>query len=221
MTFEKPRDKCTELDRGKPCKGKNYALHFCKKHYKRWRRETGLPKLVDVDHPHHGLRRCGSCKQWLTPPEFGKRDSGRLPSRCARCNARNSRASVNKKRKLEIEPYMDLQGGLCANPGCRKDLAEGKWHEGGQVDHDHTCCPGGARCAACTRGILCKRCNVGLGFFDDDPAKLRGILWYIETWQRFGTPPPVVAKRYEIFWQEPPPTWEQQLIAAERAPENS
>jgi hypothetical protein len=31
------------------------------------------------------------------------------------------------------------------------------------VDHDHACCPGERTCGTCTRGLLCKRCNMRLG----------------------------------------------------------
>lgn len=38
------------------------------------------------------------------------------------------------------------------------------------VDHDHHCCPGAKTCGTCTRGILCRGCNVRVGHFDVDPS---------------------------------------------------
>jgi hypothetical protein len=40
------------------------------------------------------------------------------------------------------------------------------------VDHDHD--------TGLTRGVLCRRCNAGLGHFQDDPEKLRRAALYLE-----------------------------------------
>lgn len=52
------------------------------------------------------------------------------------------------------EQLLDAQGGVCAI--CGK-VATGRWH----LDHEH----GTGR----IRGVLCSRCNQGLGLFGDDP----------------------------------------------------
>lgn len=31
------------------------------------------------------------------------------------------------------------------------------------IDHDHRCCPGDVSCGKCVRGIVCSRCNTGIG----------------------------------------------------------
>lgn len=41
-----------------------------------------------------------------------------------------------------------------------------------QVDHDHE--------AKIIRGALCRRCNMGLGYFKDDPERLREAARYLE-----------------------------------------
>jgi len=61
------------------------------------------------------------------------------------------------------------QGNKCGNPGCgvsKSNTALG-WH----TDHDHI--------SGKVRGILCHSCNVGLGHFRDDIAKLQGAIEYL------------------------------------------
>ena len=43
------------------------------------------------------------------------------------------------------------------------------------IDHDHQYEPN-----APVRGILCSNCNSGLGFFGDEPARLRAAVKYLE-----------------------------------------
>lgn len=60
------------------------------------------------------------------------------------------------------------QGHCCAV--CRTDEPGGRgsnWH----IDHDHT--------TGLVRGLLCTRCNSGLGFFDDNPNLLAEAERYI------------------------------------------
>ena len=41
------------------------------------------------------------------------------------------------------------------------------------IDHDHDCCSKrNSSCGSCVRGLLCRSCNVGLGFFGDDRDRL-------------------------------------------------
>jgi hypothetical protein len=52
-----------------------------------------------------------------------------------------------------------LQGGACAicrRTGLRLEL-----------DHDHRHCSGRTGCRQCIRGLLCGRCNAGLGLIGD------------------------------------------------------
>lgn len=77
---------------------------------------------------------------------------------------------------MKFEDYKNLlieQRGTCAVCGSipRDGLLV--------VDHDHNCCPEGRSCGKCIRGLLCRSCNVGLGFFGDSMDALRSASLYL------------------------------------------
>lgn len=72
----------------------------------------------------------------------------------------------------------DKQKGKCAICGhClgKRDSA-GRVPSLAQLDHDH----GSGK----TRGVLCKKCNLGLGNFDDDTKRLRDAADYLDRWNK-------------------------------------
>ena len=66
----------------------------------------------------------------------------------------------------EWDARFGQQGGRCAICGAESHGGQG-WH----TDHDHG--------AGTVRGILCHKCNVGLGCFNDDPARLKAAARYL------------------------------------------
>ena len=72
---------------------------------------------------------------------------------------------------LTVEQYDSLlarQHGQCAICGTSTPRGRyNKWH----IDHDHVTNE--------IRGILCNKCNAGLGFFKDDAELLRAALKYL------------------------------------------
>lgn len=83
------------------------------------------------------------------------------------------------RRRLDIEgrygiPYehyialLEEQGGCCAICAREFPVIEGTPH----VDHDHR--------TGKVRGLLCSRCNMGLGGFDDNEVYLRNALYYLD-----------------------------------------
>jgi len=62
---------------------------------------------------------------------------------------------------------LEAQDGRCAI--CRTDTPGGKG--GFHLDHDHA--------TGAVRGLLCTNCNMGLGRFADDPARLRAAAEYL------------------------------------------
>ena len=91
---------------------------------------------------------------------------------------------------LTAEGYAALlaaQGGVCAI--CKQPpKVSARWGtpERLRVDHDHSCCPPNRACVKCIRGLLCAACNLALGSFEDDPARLRAAADYLDTYRRFG-----------------------------------
>jgi|SRR6185312_1889493 len=59
---------------------------------------------------------------------------------------------------------------ICRNQSKNKDLA---------VDHDHRCCPGGKSCGECVRGLLCDRCNRGIGYFKENVIVMQQAIGYL------------------------------------------
>lgn len=94
------------------------------------------------------------------------------------------RAAYRFKKKYGItleqrDALLKKQGGGCAICGTADPGARG-W----AFDHDHACCPDtrndSKTCGQCLRGVLCGRCNLGIGLFDDDPARLRAAVAYLK-----------------------------------------
>jgi len=78
-----------------------------------------------------------------------------------------ARRTVHGLTPGEVAALSALQGGLCAICGRAGQKL--------QVDHDHRHCPGRTGCRRCVRGLLCPRCNAGLGWIGDEsvPRLLR------------------------------------------------
>lgn len=73
------------------------------------------------------------------------------------------------------------QGEGCGICGCSETESIAKDRFGLVVDHDHSCCPGAKSCGKCVRGILCKPCNTGIGYFKDAPERLEEAARYLRT----------------------------------------
>src|SRR5262245_33635531 len=91
----------------------------------------------------------------------------------ARVRDRKSNRSFKLKANygISLEDYqrmLERQGGVCAI--CKK-----KSDETLCVDHCHR--------TRKLRSLLCRKCNSGLGCFDDDPTLLRAAAAYVENWQ--------------------------------------
>lgn len=88
---------------------------------------------------------------------------------------------MSSKKMIGEEEYLALmleQGGKCAVCGCAPDPERAL-----AIDHDHA--------TGEVRGLLCTRCNLGLGYFGDDPARLLAARDYL---LRVRAPHPLVGQ---------------------------
>ena len=86
------------------------------------------------------------------------------------------------KYKMSSEQYQKLleeQNHACAI--CGKVNASG---QDLYVDHDHSCCFGSKSCGKCIRGLLCSKCNMALGLFDDSIESLNKAVEYRKKYSR-------------------------------------
>lgn len=124
----------------------------------------------DIDHP----RRRG--RQWpgshgpgcavTTGHEDGKAAG---PVHCREC-LHESRKQLNDITLAEFRAMEEAQGGVCAICGKKEPGVELA------VDHDHK--------TNRRRGLLCRFCNAGLGYFRDDPERLRAAIRYLTAGER-------------------------------------
>jgi len=64
----------------------------------------------------------------------------------------------------QYNQFLIAQGGRCA-------ICQTKFVKIGHIDHDHK--------TGKVRGLLCFKCNVGIGHLDDDPLKVKAALDYL------------------------------------------
>lgn len=147
-----------------------------------WTRRTGLPP--DEGDLTTGYRWCSVCRERKPISEFYWRKGDGRPvatrmRQCKPCNYIRSRAGAdlqaNRRKhtygmtKEEFNRLLIAQDGRCEI--CRNVLTTEK--RGLHVDHCHA--------TGKVRGLLCDRCNVGLGNFRDRPELLRAAADYIES----------------------------------------
>lgn len=141
------------------------------------------------------MKICCRCKIRKPELDFAKSKSSRdgLQGRCRKCSKiwrennpekakANSRAwahenpermAILKRRweygieEEEFQKILSKQDNRCAI--CLKPFFSNKSRH---IDHDHI--------AEKVRGILCQKCNHGLGLFDDSQPRLHAAAYYLE-----------------------------------------
>lgn len=140
---------------------KKYRNNWMKKDYKS-KRELSPPKE----------KKCGVCGViFLIAQDKGRPKTCSLACRKILYDRRIRNWNLEKKYGLSSTAYNDLlvqQKGKCAI--CEKDHKECR--NGLYVDHDHA--------SNQTRQLLCKECNLGLGFFNDTLTILEKAITYLK-----------------------------------------
>jgi hypothetical protein len=109
---------------------------------------------------------CDVCGRPVPASRHQRRAEGGVCSYlCQRIDQRARIYGITGRDCLQL---LKRQGGLCAICGCSL-LDEGGWRI--NIDHDHR--------TGRVRGILCRRCNLGLGLFNDDPSRLARAAEYV------------------------------------------
>lgn len=105
---------------------------------------------------------------------------------CKECSISYSRLPENVKRASnwhrqrnygvsedKLNEMLVLQGWAC--PICQNTISS----ETACIDHDHRCCGKSKACQLCVRGLLCRKCNMGLGIFMDSQENLERARQYL------------------------------------------
>jgi hypothetical protein len=101
---------------------------------------------------------------------YRRHDATTFRSRCKVCYAVDRRV---RHDGVEEARRAALTRSTCDICGATETVTRGGKVRRLTTDHDHR--PGGA-----WRGLLCSRCNTGLGMFGDDPDRLRAAAAYLE-----------------------------------------
>lgn len=123
--------------------------------------------MSNADKVRRGRERtCPACDE-LIPPTVNA-------NKVYCSDACRNAAGVVKTYGIEVSAFREMlagQGGACAGCGVKYrhqlPAADG-WH----IDHDHE--------TGMVRGILCRHCNLMLGFAKDNPTTLRRAAEYLE-----------------------------------------
>lgn len=169
------------------CKVTKSVLEFfpsCKSQCKECRREsqkrTANPETKKIGQRRNYLQnreeRIESARKWrLENREYYRQWQAKHRRDNLDMYREKSRKNLYKMAPGEYERVLFCQAEGCAI--CGEGVGEGKQFA---VDHDHE--------TGRIRGLLCHRCNLGIGYFRDYPSLLRSAAFYLESAKRGAFP---------------------------------
>lgn len=129
------------------------------------------PRVDRSVRDEHGRKQCNTCRDWLPTSDFHPMPKGRtrdkLSPLCMRCHRS---AAIQRNYGITLDEYEAMhakQGGVCAICGGVNDDGRNL-----HVDHDHA--------TGAVRGLLCIRCNRGIGMFLDNVMHLETAIAYLK-----------------------------------------
>lgn len=150
-----------------------------------WHKEKIRAALIA--RPKPPTKRCSGCHQMKAREQFGLRKNGYLRATCLQCNelgmknwaeeSRERQRATNRRTTLrrwfgitedDYDRILAEQGGGCAICG---DTKPDKRRRRLYVDHCHE--------TKMIRGLLCGKCNSGIGMFRDDPGLLMAAIAHL------------------------------------------
>lgn len=165
-----------------------YPRRFCStkcshqdKHLRKYNLiRVGQRSAADVlERDEQNRKRCFRCDDWLPIEAFNPstHTSDLLSSRCRRCHVDAQHGLMPDRRR----EFLDQQNGHCAICDFVFTLhGAADRRTTYQVDHDHSCCPGSYSCGDCIRGLVCAKCNTGLGNFRENEQFLANAIRYVQ-----------------------------------------
>jgi len=162
-----------------------YGKGVCSKHYTRFRRHGNYDKPINKRGKliNIGKSYCCICGETKDVKEFNKDKQSfyGISKRCKMCSKikgknrylkdkpKYQNYALNKKYNITLEDYNNMlisQNHKCAICGImandNKNLAVDHCHDTGNI-----------------RGLLCNKCNIGLGYFDDNQETLNNAIKYL------------------------------------------
>lgn len=147
---------------------------LCSRHYHRAR---SAGRLTDVTARRHAILNpdpdsaVGDCIRCGPKVRVVTRHGRAICWRGERATSLKNRHGLDHDAQLDM---LDAQDGKCLI--CSVAFGVGEPY---CIDHDHACCPGSKSCGKCARGMLCRRCNVGIGMLGDNPTLVASALAYL------------------------------------------
>lgn len=123
----------------------------------------GIPVAEWIDRQMRGQSRCYRCGGWKPHVEFSK-DASRVNGRSSLCKPCNSDASTASRYGISLDELKRMRAGGCGI--CRQ------FPEYLVVDHCHA--------TGKVRGVLCQRCNAGIGLFGENIDVMQKAMKYLE-----------------------------------------